>query len=163
VVWLPLVYNPDNRAGAEVRYGLLDPDGTERPAGAMLAGLAEAARGARATPIDQDGLAGVAFGGRAGTAMVVWSNAAPVAVKLPARSLARRDGCGRRCGGFITGPSRVGSAARQSVGFAARLIRHVPLPRRTGFGPAARGTTAACIHTLRRCPGCRPSHCRSRR
>ena len=88
VVWLPLAYNPDNRAGAEVRYGLLDPDGRERSAGAYLAQLAALARGATATPIDQDGLAGVAFSGRRGTSMVVWSPAAPVEVKLPARSLA---------------------------------------------------------------------------
>jgi hypothetical protein len=87
IVWLPLAFNPGNRAGAEVRYGLLDPDGRERPAGAMLAGLAGAARGATAAPISQDGLAGVAFTGRAGTTMVVWSVSAPVKVDLPARSL----------------------------------------------------------------------------
>ncbi len=88
IVWLPLAYNPGNRAGAEVRYGLLDPDGRERQAGTMLAGLASAARGATASPIRQDGLDGVAFSGRDGTRMVVWSAAAPVDVELPVRPLA---------------------------------------------------------------------------
>jgi hypothetical protein len=87
VVWLPLAYNPGNRAGAEVRYGLLDPDGRERPAGAMLAGLAGAARGRTAVPIRQDGLDGVAFTGGGGTNMVIWADTAPVRVDLPARQL----------------------------------------------------------------------------
>lgn len=88
IVWLPLAYNPSNRAGAEVRYGLLDPDGKERQAGTMLAGLAAAARDATASPVSQDGLDGVAFSGRAGTRMVVWSASAPVDVELPVRPLA---------------------------------------------------------------------------
>jgi hypothetical protein len=87
IVWLPLAYNPGNRAGAEVRAGLLEPDGRERPAGVALAGLAGAARGATAAPVSQDGLQGVAFGRRDGTRMVVWAAAAPVQVKLPARNL----------------------------------------------------------------------------
>jgi hypothetical protein len=87
IVWLPLAYNPDNRAGAEVRYGLLDPDGTERQTGRALAGLAGAARGAKATPVSQDGLDGVAFSGGTGTKMVLWSASAPVQVDLPAKPL----------------------------------------------------------------------------
>ena len=87
-MWLPLAYNPGNRAGAEVRYGLLEPDGRERQAGTMLAGLAAAARGATASPVSQDGLDGVAFSGTAGTRMVVWSASAPVDVELPVRPLA---------------------------------------------------------------------------
>jgi hypothetical protein len=87
IVWLPLAYNPDNRAGAEVRYGLLDPDGTERQAGRALAGLAGAARGATASRVSQDGLDGVAFSGDAGTKMVLWSASAAVPVDLPAKPL----------------------------------------------------------------------------
>jgi hypothetical protein len=88
IVWLPLAFNPGNRAGAEVRAGLLDPDGAERPAGKVLAGLAGMARGSTASPVRQDGLDGVAFsGGASGTRMVVWSSAAPVPVGLPAREL----------------------------------------------------------------------------
>jgi hypothetical protein len=81
IVWLPLAYNPGNRAGAEVRAGLLEPDGRERQAGVALAGLADAARGATAAPVNQDGLQGVAFGRRDGTRMVVWSAARPVPVQ----------------------------------------------------------------------------------
>ena len=96
IVWLPLAYNPANRAGAEVRYGLLDPDGNERPAGAMLAGLAAAARGADRRA-DQPGRPdGVAFTGQAGTNMVLWSESAPVQVDLPAG----------RCSGRSPPPSR---------------------------------------------------------
>jgi hypothetical protein len=87
IVWLPLAYNPGNRAGAEVRAGLLDPDGRERQAGVALAGLAGAARGATAAPVEQDGLEGVAFSRRDGTRMVVWSPAAPVPVNLRAHTL----------------------------------------------------------------------------
>lgn len=101
VVWLPLAYNPGNRAGAEVRYGLLDPDGRERPAGAMLAGLAGAARGRTASPIRQDGLDGVAFTGGGGTNMVVWADTAPVKVDLPAKEL--------------TGPAAAGSVGGTPV------------------------------------------------
>ncbi|MEV7624951.1 hypothetical protein [Actinoplanes sp. NPDC089786] len=86
VVWLPLAFNPGNRAGAEVRAGLLEPGGAERPAGAALAGLAGAGRGAVASPVAQDGLAGVAFSGD-GTRIVAWSTAAPVPVELPAKDL----------------------------------------------------------------------------
>ena len=87
IVWLPLAYNPDNRAGAEVRYGLLEPDGTERPTGRALAGLAGAARGGTATPVSQDGLDGVAFSGGAGTKMVLWAASGSVPVDLPATPL----------------------------------------------------------------------------
>lgn len=87
VVWLPLAFNPGNKAGAEVRAGLLEPDGAERPAGAALAGLADAGRGAAASPVDQDGLTGVAFSGNGRTSIVAWSDAAPVPVGLPGRDL----------------------------------------------------------------------------
>jgi hypothetical protein len=118
VVWLPLAYNPNNRAGAEVRYGLLDPDGRERPAGAYLAELAAVARGATATPISRDGLAGVAFSGRGGTSMVVWSPAAPVQVKLPARSLA-----GTHAATYSVGPSPVLVQSDQPLDKALEELR----------------------------------------
>jgi len=87
VVWLPLAFNPGNRAGAEVRAGLLGPDGAERPAGVALAGLAGAGRGAAASPVDQDGLSGVAFTGNGRTSIVAWSEGASVPVGLPAKDL----------------------------------------------------------------------------
>ncbi|BCB90820.1 hypothetical protein [Phytohabitans suffuscus] len=80
VIWLPLAYNPDNRQGSEVRYGLLDPDGKERTAGQMLAGLAALAQGATAEPVSGKGLTGAAFRRGAETALVVWASAGPVTV-----------------------------------------------------------------------------------
>ncbi|MFY1698815.1 hypothetical protein [Solwaraspora sp. WMMA2101] len=74
VMWLPLGYNPNNRAGSEVRYGLLEPDGTEREAGRMFESLAIAARGATVTPVRRDGLIGVAFQQGAESTLVVWSS-----------------------------------------------------------------------------------------
>jgi hypothetical protein len=82
VIWLPLAYNPGNRQGSEVRYGLLDPDGKERTAGQMLAGLAALAQGATAQPVRDKGLAGAAFRRGAQTALVVWASGDPVT--LPA-------------------------------------------------------------------------------
>jgi hypothetical protein len=82
VMWLPLGYNPNNRAGSEVRYGLLEPDGTEREAGRMFESLAEAARGATVSPIDQDGLTGVAFQRGEESTLVVWSSEANDTVRV---------------------------------------------------------------------------------
>ncbi|MFI9639915.1 hypothetical protein ACIG87_07580 [Micromonospora sp. NPDC051925] len=82
VLWLPLAYNPNNRAGAEVRYGLLDPDGTQRQAGAMMAALAAAARDATVEPVNGKGLTGVAFRRGAESTLVVWSASAGT-VSLP--------------------------------------------------------------------------------
>ncbi|MFJ6194722.1 hypothetical protein [Micromonospora sp. NPDC092111] len=83
VLWLPLAYNPNNRAGAEVRYGLLDPDGTQRQAGAMMAALATAARDSTVEPVTGKGLTGVAFRRGEQTTLVVWSTSGDT-VSLPA-------------------------------------------------------------------------------
>ncbi|GLI00285.1 hypothetical protein [Phytohabitans aurantiacus] len=80
VIWLPLAYNPNNRQGSEVRYGLLDPNGTERVAGRMMAELATAAQGAVAQPVSDKGLRGVAFRRGGESTLVVWSDGAPVTV-----------------------------------------------------------------------------------
>ncbi|MCW6007770.1 hypothetical protein K1W54_24950 [Micromonospora sp. CPCC 205371] len=80
VIWLPLAYNPNNRQGSEVRYGLLDPNGTERVAGRMMADLATAAQGATAQPVSDKGLRGVAFRRGGESTLVVWSDGAPVTV-----------------------------------------------------------------------------------
>lgn len=87
VIWLPLGYNPENQAGSEVRYGLLDPDGVERPAGRMFESLAVAARGATVTPIDRDGLTGVAFEHDGESTLVVWSDVARTVHVSPAPGL----------------------------------------------------------------------------
>jgi hypothetical protein len=39
VIWLPLAYNPAGRNNSELRFGLLDPDGTPRPAGTAFLAL----------------------------------------------------------------------------------------------------------------------------
>lgn len=81
VIWLPLAYNPNNQAGAEVRYGLLDPDGTQRQAGRAFADLAAVARDATMTPVSDGPLAGVAFDRLGHSALVVWSRSGtPVTV-----------------------------------------------------------------------------------
>jgi hypothetical protein len=83
-IWLPLAYNPGNRQGSEVRYGLLDPDGKERTAGQMLAGLAALAQGATAEPVRDKGLAGAAFRRGPETTLVVWASGSPVTVPATA-------------------------------------------------------------------------------
>ncbi|MFY1637071.1 hypothetical protein ACN27F_27975 [Solwaraspora sp. WMMB335] len=88
VMWLPLGYNPQNRAGSEVRYGLLEPDGTEREAGRMFETLAESARGATVSPVRRDGLIGVAFQQGEQSTLVVWSSEVTDPVRIsPAPSL----------------------------------------------------------------------------
>src|SRR5690606_6752131 len=81
VIWLPLAYNPNNQAGAEVRYGLLDPDGTQRQAGRAFTDLAAAAREATMTPVSEGPLAGLAFDRAGQSVLVVWSRSGgPVTV-----------------------------------------------------------------------------------
>ncbi|KIR61128.1 hypothetical protein [Micromonospora haikouensis] len=110
VLWLPLAYNPDNRAGAEVRYGLLDPDGTQRQAGAMLAALAAAARDATVEPVHAKGLTGVAFRRGAESTLVVWSITGGT-VSLPASADVTGGPVGAdppaRTGALPIGPSPV--------------------------------------------------------
>ncbi|WP_433686470.1 hypothetical protein ACQP0I_19845 [Micromonospora carbonacea] len=110
VLWLPLAYNPDNRAGAEVRYGLLDPDGTQRQAGAMMAALAAAARDATVEPVNAKGLTGVAFRRGAESTLVVWSTSTDT-VSLPATAGVTSGPVGAdpaaRTGALPIGPSPV--------------------------------------------------------
>ncbi|WP_431977767.1 hypothetical protein [Micromonospora haikouensis] len=110
VLWLPLAYNPDNRAGAEVRYGLLDPDGTQRQAGAMMAALAAAARDATVEPVDGKGLTGVAFRRGGESTLVVWSTTGGT-VSLPASAGVTGGPVGAesvaRTGALPIGPSPV--------------------------------------------------------
>ncbi|WP_431916004.1 hypothetical protein [Micromonospora wenchangensis] len=110
VLWLPLAYNPNNRAGAEVRYGLLDPDGTQRQAGAMMAALAAAARDATVEPVNTKGLTGVAFRRGAESTLVVWSTSTGT-VSLPATAGVTGGPVGAdpaaRAGALPIGPSPV--------------------------------------------------------
>ena len=73
VIWLPLATSASNKNGQEVRYGLLDPDGTVRPAGLTMSDLVAASRGARVTRVSQGPLRGVAFTTGTGSTLVLWS------------------------------------------------------------------------------------------
>ncbi len=100
ISWLPLAYNPNNAAGSEVRYGLLDPDGTEREAGRMLAALADAARDATVTPLPASvagRLNGVAFVRGGQSTLVLWS-ASNTPVTVPAAPGARAGAVGSPLG-----------------------------------------------------------------
>jgi hypothetical protein len=74
VIWLPLATSADNRRGQEIRYGLLDPDGSIRPAGAAFRELVAASRGATVTPLTSARLHGVSFGSGDGHTLVVWGD-----------------------------------------------------------------------------------------
>lgn len=100
ISWLPLAYNPNNAAGSEVRYGLLDPDGTERESGRMLAALADAARGATVTPLPASvagRLNGVAFVRGGSSTLVLWS-ASNTPVTVPAAPGGRTGAVGSPLG-----------------------------------------------------------------
>ena len=84
VFWLPLATNPDNKAGGEVRSGVLEPDGSERIASVAFRTLAVAARGATIAPITAAGLSGVALrtaGAASGPLTTLSVGAAPVVVR----------------------------------------------------------------------------------
>jgi hypothetical protein len=76
VIWLPLATSADNSGsttGQEVRYGLLDPDGTIRPSGVTMRDLVVASRGARVSPVARGALQGVAFTSGSRSTLVLWS------------------------------------------------------------------------------------------
>lgn len=82
VLWLPLVMNPDGRNKDEPRYGLLDPDGSERPTGVAFAAMAQAATGATTTTVSGKGLNGVAFEKNGSSQAFIWSTGSQVKVTL---------------------------------------------------------------------------------
>lgn len=81
-VWLPLATSENNRHGEEIRYGLLDPDGTVRGTGEAMRLMVQASRGAKVVPVRSGPLQGVAFTRAGRTDLVVWSDAGPVTVQL---------------------------------------------------------------------------------
>ncbi len=77
VMWLPAAVNPEGRNPDEPRAGLMDPDGTVRPAGAALAALVAAtALENQVTPLPAASrLEGVVFGPPTGPAVLVaWAS-----------------------------------------------------------------------------------------
>jgi hypothetical protein len=69
VVWLPAAA-PD---GEELRFGMVDTDGSVRPAGEVLKRLAAAAEGAKWRAVTSGGASGIAFGKGKQTVLVLWS------------------------------------------------------------------------------------------
>lgn len=84
VFWLPLATNPDNKAGGEVRSGVLEPDGSERIASVAFRTLAVAARGATIAPITAAGLSGVALRTAGATTLILWATSGTRSLALAA-------------------------------------------------------------------------------
>ncbi len=83
-IWLPLATNPNNKAGSEVRAGVLEPDGTERPAAATVRLMVDASRDATIEPPPSSRVSGALFtpttGG--GSTSVLWSDRGQVDLPL---------------------------------------------------------------------------------
>jgi hypothetical protein len=73
-LWLPLAFDPGGRNSDEPRFGLLEPDGTVRPAGALFQGMLAASQGAKAVRVHGAGLTGVGFERAGRTTAYVWSD-----------------------------------------------------------------------------------------
>lgn len=84
VFWLPLATNPNNKAGGEVRSGVLEPDGSERIASVAFRTIAVAARGASIAPITATGLSGVVLRTTASTTLILWTTAGERSLTLAA-------------------------------------------------------------------------------
>lgn len=78
VLWLPLASNESNRHGEEVRFGLLDPDGTVRAAGVTMRAMVQATQGATISPVRTGRLEGAAFRRSGQTTLVVWATGGQV-------------------------------------------------------------------------------------
>jgi hypothetical protein len=81
VDWLPLAYNPEGRNATELRFGLVNPDGSVRPSGKAYQLLAAAATDATTQVLNTGPLATIAVAGIAlargdDVTVVAWSDAA---------------------------------------------------------------------------------------
>lgn len=75
VVYLPAAFNPSGRREREIRWGLLSPEGTPRPAADALLRLAALMRSpASFDLVDAGGVHGLAVGRAGGSVLVVWSD-----------------------------------------------------------------------------------------
>ncbi|MGV8908971.1 MAG: hypothetical protein ACOH1Y_08295 [Propionicimonas sp.] len=93
-LWLPLAASANNRRGEEVRFGLLDPDGTVRPTGVTMSALVEASRDATVSPVGTGRLQGVAFQRGQQTTLMAWATGGVVTLDV---------GAGGRTAGLGTG------------------------------------------------------------
>jgi len=128
VIWLPLAYDPAGSAG-EPRYGLLDPDGTVRPAGdavrsiAVAAGRVSSIQGVRSASVS-----GVAFGAAGRTTMILRSDAdaAAIVAAPPGQGATARTAGGQQvpwgAGGRRLGQEPVLLSVPAAPGRALRLI-----------------------------------------
>jgi len=82
-----LAANQDNRHGGEVRYGLLDPDGTVRATGVTMRALVESSRGAATSGVRTGQLQGVAFHNSGRNTLVVWATSGTVSLDVGAGAL----------------------------------------------------------------------------
>lgn len=108
VIWLPAA--PDIARGAEVRWGLFDPQARPRLAADVFLDLARMAAGSIAQPVSSDNQEGVAFTREGETYMILWSDdRTPLAGQPPPGTRARRvDGQSIEIdAGFVTGPMPV--------------------------------------------------------
>lgn len=94
VIWLPLSTNPDGQNRDEPRSGLLDPDGTPRPAGDAFAAMRAASAGAEIVAVNTPQLRGVAFDVGGSVTAFVWAASGSVALPsgVSAASLATGSG-----------------------------------------------------------------------
>jgi hypothetical protein len=75
VIWLPLAYNSERGDGrGEIRYGLLQPDGRARLAGAALRGVARASSSAAWRAVSTDEVTGIVFGRKGKSTLLLWSD-----------------------------------------------------------------------------------------
>jgi hypothetical protein len=111
-LWLPLAASQSNRRGEEVRFGLLDPDGTVRATGVTMSAMVEASRGATMSAV-RTGLQGVAFQRSGQTTLVVWATAG--VVRLDAGTGARTAQLGA---GFAAS-----TAASVQIGSQPQLVQ----------------------------------------
>jgi len=110
VIWLPLAFDPNGRHAGEPRYGLLDPGGGARPAGAVLLQLATAAAGATSWQgVALGGVTGVAFRRGSSSSLVVWSDRGAT-LHLEQRQAGRAEQLGGGSVPWGTGGIAVGPA-----------------------------------------------------
>ena len=75
VIWLPLAYNAEGgEERGEVRYGLLDPDGRPRLAGAALLNVARASSSTAPHAVSTDQVTGIVFGRNGKSTLLLWSD-----------------------------------------------------------------------------------------
>jgi hypothetical protein len=83
VIWLPLAVDPGGRHADEPRYGLLDPSGAVRPAGAAFARLAQAGRGVTVRGLTPP-FSGVILGASSHSMVLLWDDTSSRALQRPA-------------------------------------------------------------------------------